>query len=509
MITLLISVMGFSQPTGKEFFQPQKQANQPRPEHHLQSFKNRDEREKVTHPQPNFPQRKTTAIQKPDDPKEIKQCLDSVCNESSKRIYSYDNMENMTLLESYYWDYDNNILILNYKYEYEYDINGNVIMEAYFYNYDYPSGYKSEYTYDNHRNIITETSYDWQNDTWVPFYKYVYTYDVNENPILFLVYNWNGYEWFIYNKIENTYNAAGNLTLRLYSYWSGEWIPYQKFEYQYDSYENEILYLHFDLEENVWVEQERATHEYTYDSNGNIIEEILHYWYWNAYLRYKTEQGYDENGNMILQAFYIWQDNAWEWNHTYEWQYDNNRNLIKQSYFWPDYGGKYEYEYDNNGNTISVISSYLYENVWVTDLKTEYEYDFSYSKKELLFFQNDFSNTNNMYNMRTKEKYFSFEGSKWEQYGERIYYWSPIDIEVGIKETTTLPSDLVKLYPNPVSTTLYIEIGNVKKKSEVKIYSIQGALLVNTKGNEIDVSSLPSGIYIVEVNGVCKKLVKQ
>ena len=82
------------------------------------------------------------------------------------------------------------------------------------------------------------------------------------------------------------------------------------------------------------------------------------------------------------------------------------------------------------------------------------------------------------------------------------------DIEVGITETTS-PSDLVKLYPNPVSTTLYIEIGNVKKNSEVKIYSIQGALLVNTKGNEIDVSSLPSGIYIVEVNGVCKKLVKQ
>jgi len=44
---------------------------------------------------------------------------------------------------------------------------------------------------------------------------------------------------------------------------------------------------------------------------------------------------------------------------------------------------------------------------------------------------------------------------------------------------------------------------------DVKIYSIQGALLFHKKGNRIDVSSLASGVYIAEVNGVCRKIVKQ
>jgi hypothetical protein len=44
---------------------------------------------------------------------------------------------------------------------------------------------------------------------------------------------------------------------------------------------------------------------------------------------------------------------------------------------------------------------------------------------------------------------------------------------------------------------------------EVKIFSIQGALLLHAKGNEIDLSSLPSGIYVAKVDGVFLKVVKR
>jgi len=67
----------------------------------------------------------------------------------------------------------------------------------------------------------------------------------------------------------------------------------------------------------------------------------------------------------------------------------------------------------------------------------------------------------------------------------------------------------LNVYPNPVSNILHIETGNINTIPEIKIYSIQGILLINTIGNEIDVSALPIGIYIAEINGERKKVVKQ
>ena len=67
----------------------------------------------------------------------------------------------------------------------------------------------------------------------------------------------------------------------------------------------------------------------------------------------------------------------------------------------------------------------------------------------------------------------------------------------------------LNLFPNPVSNILHIETGNNNPIPEVKIYSIQGVLLIQTKGNQVDISMLARGIYMAEVEGVCKKVVKQ
>ena len=71
-----------------------------------------------------------------------------------------------------------------------------------------------------------------------------------------------------------------------------------------------------------------------------------------------------------------------------------------------------------------------------------------------------------------------------------------------------IPEPEFTLYPNPVSGTLYIE-SQTGITPEVKIYSIQGELLINIKDNRIDFSSYPSGIYIAKINGKSHKIVKQ
>jgi hypothetical protein len=79
---------------------------------------------------------------------------------------------------------------------------------------------------------------------------------------------------------------------------------------------------------------------------------------------------------------------------------------------------------------------------------------------------------------------------------------------VSIKENP-VDENVLTLYPNPVSNILHIETYNHCIVPEVKIYSILGVLLIHTKGYQIDVSSLASGMYIVEIDGVCRKIVKQ
>ena len=79
--------------------------------------------------------------------------------------------------------------------------------------------------------------------------------------------------------------------------------------------------------------------------------------------------------------------------------------------------------------------------------------------------------------------------------------------EVGVAETQRAAS--LHLYPNPVSNTLYINLENAPTPPEVKIYSLQGVLLLQTQGNQIDVSSLPAGFYVANVNGINRKIIKQ
>jgi hypothetical protein len=245
---------------------------------------------------------------------------------------------------------------------------------------------------------------------------------------------------------------------------------------------------------------------------------------------YKQEYAYDSNGNQTMQASYEWDNtnNIWiglygkyvyvfddNGNRTmsisYEWDYDNNIWVETSKY-------KIEYEYDSNKNiTQQTFCEWSYEsNTWNCYGKYEYDYDYSYSKTDLLFPTNNIENYNNPYwkedyymnNMRTERRgYWKYE-EVWGLGEVETYYWSSKDIEQGISETVS-QSFSIKIYPNPVSNILHIETENANSIPEIKIYSIQGVLLLSTKGNQIDVSSLSSGIYIARIDKICRKIIKQ
>ncbi len=75
---------------------------------------------------------------------------------------------------------------------------------------------------------------------------------------------------------------------------------------------------------------------------------------------------------------------------------------------------------------------------------------------------------------------------------------------VGINTAST--SNLL-VYPNPVSDVLYID--NLKKGTEIELYTQLGKKVQSTTEKTIDVSHLPAGVYFLHVDGNSLKVIKE
>ena len=64
----------------------------------------------------------------------------------------------------------------------------------------------------------------------------------------------------------------------------------------------------------------------------------------------------------------------------------------------------------------------------------------------------------------------------------------------------------IRIYPNPVQETLNIESG---ESVSFKIFDLDGRLLLHGDGNSIDVSSLKTGTYLLQINNNTLKFIKQ
>jgi hypothetical protein len=98
--------------------------------------------------------------------------------------------------------------------------------------------------------------------------------------------------------------------------------------------------------------------------------------------------------------------------------------------------------------------------------------------------------------------------------------WSPVLIgKEG--EFHNLNSEDIQLVPNPASNTFTIQsefdLFSEEESTTLTIYSLSGTLILNTaitSGQNIDVSNLPTGVYIVKIKNtiisseITKQLVK-
>lgn len=81
------------------------------------------------------------------------------------------------------------------------------------------------------------------------------------------------------------------------------------------------------------------------------------------------------------------------------------------------------------------------------------------------------------------------------------------DPEVGVKITTLKG---IKLYPNPVASSLYIDLDTNKEIHHISIYNTSGQIIqkevIANSYIQLDVSNYPAGTYIVQASGTNNQL---
>ena len=67
--------------------------------------------------------------------------------------------------------------------------------------------------------------------------------------------------------------------------------------------------------------------------------------------------------------------------------------------------------------------------------------------------------------------------------------------------------EMLEVYPNPASSTLYIKCDKPIANSQKELYNSVGQMLLRTKEDEIDVSGLSKGMYYLRVENQVVKVV--
>lgn len=163
----------------------------------------------------------------------------------SKGEYYYDENGNQTLYIRYSWDTTTQSFFPYSKIEYSYDVSGNLILRRYYLwnesNQNYLSHIDNEYTYDENGNLNLKVSYNYINETRIPYSKTEFTYDsfnLKTSEVLFLYYqnpnHPNGGDFIpLYMMVIETFSESDNELIRegvIYHTNNGQWSTFHELE---------------------------------------------------------------------------------------------------------------------------------------------------------------------------------------------------------------------------------------------------------------------------------------
>lgn len=415
------------------------------------------------------------------------------------------------------------------KEEYIFNSHGiRISMLSSYWNYNkWMNSEKQESAYDSNNNRFSTVLYKWIANTWEYSEKYEYTYDSDNHIILDITSVWDKISntWIVKYRFEYNYNNDGNEISRMFYRWADNTKDLTlssktEFIYNNQGFKSARIVYSWNKNSNLW--ERVGKNEYTYDSRGNQTSDIL---YLGA--RDDTSVGvtkneyiYDNQNNNTVKIQYFWNSEAQKWLEVYKYEfvYDSNNLFTTQNdYNWDESvklwiaNQEIQYVFDANSNRTSKIIRFrdALTNTWNNNSKTDYTYDNNYKIENLystsLIYSSLFETVKNNIPVEATQYIWDNQNQQWETqyYITEKRYYSPATFTSIIEPT----EKNIKIYPNPVVDML--RISNAQGELNVKLYDLQGILLLQTNQNTLDFSAYKAGVYFLNVNGQIKKIVKK
>ncbi|GEM_PF-3353353 len=324
----------------------------------------------------------------------------------------------------------------------------------------------NNYNFANYPTEIINQDYDATLPGYVNHSKVTITYNITGEKVEeAIIYFWNGSNWDRDLKLLLTYDSNGNVTQELYQVWTGfNWADYLRTTITINtSSTNEI---HEFLEEE---------YDFTSFSWKNNYREIYEF---------------DASGRIIRYEEYEWDDSTSGWEgvekRTVSYNTSGNTLTVETTvYYW-----------DNNITSWSVDPSNKYVDHYDTGTAFA-EVAWPDEFKHLHIDERTWLNVYGKYYPLPEYKFidayaYEYISGSWNLLSYEVYYYAPS------MSVAQIPADKIKIYPNPAQTQIFIELSGIPQKTTFELYDLTGRKMLQTQfenQTHIDVQHLPAGIY--------------
>jgi len=412
--------------------------------------------------------------------------------------------------------------------------------------YSINNGNEMRYSsYDQNCNLLTYLKKIWVIDAWMNSAITENTYDISGHWLTSTNRTWMGNSWLNTQMMTNTYDLFGNVASTTAQNWDGAaWINSEMSSYSYDGNGNRRTNLYQQWDGTAWMNT--SLDSITYDPDGNRLDDISFMWDGAAW-SYNSKEAltYDADGNLLTDTYMYWDWDLmdWSYNGMMTYTYDENGNCLtylEQMWDGAEWMNYYmlNLTYDANGNELEYINEYCYDGVtWSYYSKGIFTYDAGNNCLSGIWqqYKNNISDFENDQKVEYSYEWdhviangFKWTGSVWMMgdcyftinlmdNGERHMFWQGDGGAVrviayysygGVGINENLPGATIRVYPNPASEKLMIELNtDLEQKVSISLTDISGAKVATifegmiqpgTKNMVAGIGCLKAGIYFLQ-----------
>ncbi len=415
----------------------------------------------------------------------------SVQHNPRRQVFIYDNLARNTVIQL--WSLD----------------NGN-----WFY-YSFISN-----SYDNSGNLETKLTSVRQNGVWVSVSKEINTYEGNGLLKTNVKQLWTGSAWQNEVKTTNTWNSNGYLVAELKELWIDDSWSSDEFEIYVRNEDGSFLeYTKQSWDGTNWINEAHVINEF---ENGLVQNSVYQNGVNNEWVNAeKYTYSYNAQGQNTSYTIASWSNEQWEdifrFTYTYNALGYRDSGLVEQRIDGNWQNEEYSFYTSNGfGSLLSSLTQVWENQIWLNQSLYTYDYDGNGNALEGNYYQ---WVSDSWSQIADNQMTFRYDNGVYQlkvngYYAEASYF----SMLVGNDEISTTGPSQIKIYPNPATSLLTIELDGEHALQAIQIFDLTGKLVRNIELSEnvnnalkftISLADVPNGLYFVEALGDKNLIVKK